>query len=141
MVKIGSLFDAFASFFRKPITENYPIERPQVAARFRGKLVFDPAKCVGCNLCCKDCPSDALEIITIDKAAKRFIVRYHIDRCTYCGQCVQSCRFKCMGMSNDEWELAALNKEAFEVYYGRDEDLAAFMAQFSGARPADPDKE
>jgi formate hydrogenlyase subunit 6/NADH:ubiquinone oxidoreductase subunit I len=131
-MKIGSLFDTLAAFFRKPDTENYPAERPHVAARFRGKLTYDPAKCVGCNLCCKDCPSDALEIITIDKAAKRFVVRYHIDRCTYCGQCVQSCRFKCLDMSSEEWELAALNKEAFEVFYGKDEDLAAFMERFSG---------
>jgi hypothetical protein len=26
-------------------------------------------------------------------------------------------------MSNEQWELAALNKEPFTVYYGKDEDV------------------
>ena len=140
-MKIGSMFkDIITSFFKKPVTENYPTERPEVAARFRGKLYYDPAKCTGCQLCVKDCPSDALEIITIDRANKRFVARYHVDRCTYCGQCVESCKFKCMGMSNEDWELAALNKESFQVDYGREEDLAALMEKFSGNQP-DPTKE
>ena len=81
-MKISSMFkDIITSFFKKPVTENYPAERPHIAARFRGKLHFDPTKCVGCQLCVKDCPSDALEIITIDRANKRFVARYHVDRC------------------------------------------------------------
>lgn len=132
-MKIGSMFkDLLISFFKKPITELYPFERPHVAERFRGKLFYDPAKCTGCNLCSKDCPSDALEIIILDRAAKKFVARYHMDRCTYCGQCIQSCKFKCMGMSNEDWELAALNKESFEVLYGKDEDIATLLAKFSG---------
>ena len=64
-----------------------------------------------------------------------FVARYHVDRCTYCGQCVQSCKFKCMGMSNEDWELAALDKQSFEVLYGREEDLAVLMERFSGNKP------
>lgn len=139
-MKIGSMFkDLLTSFFKKPVTEQYPFERPEVADRFRGKLFYDPAKCTGCNLCSKDCPSDALEIVILDRAAKKFVARYHVDRCTYCGQCIQSCKFKCMGMSNEDWELAALNKEAFEVLYGRDEDIDTLLAKFSGNK-AEPTK-
>ncbi len=127
-MKTGSMFkDILTSFFKKPITELYPYERPHVANRFRGKLIFDPAKCTGCNLCSKDCPSEALEIVILDRPAKKFVARYHIDRCTYCGQCVQSCRFNCLGMSNTDWELAALSKVSFEVYYGKDEDIATLL--------------
>ena len=72
-MKIGSMFkDLLTSFFSKPVTEQYPFERPEVAERFRGKLFYDPAKCTGCNLCSKDCPSDALEIVILDRAAKKF---------------------------------------------------------------------
>jgi formate hydrogenlyase subunit 6/NADH:ubiquinone oxidoreductase subunit I len=135
-MKFNSMFtDILTSFFKKPITENYPTVRPEVAERFRGKLYFDPAKCTGCNLCSKDCPSDALEIIILDRAAKKFVARYHVDRCTYCGQCVQSCKFKCIGMSNKDWELAALNKQSFEVYYGKDEDIAALLERRAAPLP------
>jgi hypothetical protein len=41
-------------------------------------------------------------------------------------------------MSNDEGELAALNKEPFTVYYGNDADIEAVLAKV--AQPdAEPD--
>ena len=45
------------------------------------------------------------------------------DRCTFCAQCVVSCRFDCLGMSSEMWELASTKKEPFTVYYGKDEDI------------------
>jgi hypothetical protein len=30
-------------------------------------------------------------------------------------------------MSNSEWEMASTSKEAFEVYYGREEDIALLL--------------
>jgi formate hydrogenlyase subunit 6/NADH:ubiquinone oxidoreductase subunit I len=60
-------------------------------------------------------------------------VKYHMDRCIYCGQCVVNCKFKCIGMSNQDWEHAALDKK-FMVYYGRDEDIASYLE--NSAQPA-----
>lgn len=121
--------DVVTSFFKKPVTRKYPFERKEAPERFRGKLVWDLSKCTGCQLCVKDCPAEALELITIDRAAKRFVMRFHADRCTYCAQCVVNCRLKCLELSNEEWELAALNKEPFTVHYGREEDIAPLLEQ------------
>lgn len=131
-MKIGSMFkDLLISFFSAPVTEKYPFEKPKTAERFRGGLFFDPAKCTGCNLCSKDCPANALEIVIIDRAAKRFVAHYNIDRCVFCSQCVQSCKFKCIGLSKDDWELAALTREPFTVNYGKDEDIAVFLERLN----------
>ena len=67
--------------------------------------------------------------MVIDRAAKRFVMCFHADRCTYCSQCVINCRFKCLKLSSEEWELAALSKAPFTNYYGRDVDVDAFLAQ------------
>ncbi len=121
---IGSMFgDVFRSLFKRPFTERYPFQRPQVPERLRAKVVWNPENCSGCQLCVKDCPANALELIVVDKARKRFVMRYHADRCIYCAQCVESCRFKCLGFSTEEWELASASKVPFEVLYGRDEDI------------------
>ena len=78
---IGSMFgDVFKSLFKKPVTEKYPFAESVTPEHFRGKLEWDPEKCTGCQLCVKDCPSNAIEIITIDKVNKKFVMRYHMER-------------------------------------------------------------
>lgn len=127
-MKIGTMFkDILASFFKKNSTQMYPFEKHPTPERFRGNLFYDPAKCTGCCLCVKDCPSKAIELVTLDRAAKRFVLKYHMDRCIYCGQCTLNCRFKCMGMSNKDWEHAALNREEFTVFYGKEEDVREML--------------
>lgn len=127
-MKIGTMLrDILTSLFRKPATELYPVQREPTPAHLRGKLIWNPEKCTGCCLCVKDCPCDAIEVITIDKANKRFVMRYDAGRCTFCSQCVQNCRFGCLEMSNEEWELAATDKSPFTIYYGREEDVRSIM--------------
>lgn len=124
--------DVLKSFFSKPVTRRYPFERREAPERFRGKLFWDLTNCTGCQLCVRDCPAGALELVVVDKASKHFIMRFHSDRCTYCGQCVVNCRFHCLSQSSDEWELAAVSKEPFNVYYGRTEEIEAVRAMSDG---------
>jgi formate hydrogenlyase subunit 6/NADH:ubiquinone oxidoreductase subunit I len=128
------LKDVLRSFAQRPVTEKYPFEKTPAPDRLRGKLVWNPEKCSGCCLCSKDCPSNAIELITLDKKAKRFVMRYHADRCTFCAQCVQNCRFECLSMSDTDWELAALTKQPFDVYYGKEDDVKAVLAKLAAAK-------
>jgi formate hydrogenlyase subunit 6/NADH:ubiquinone oxidoreductase subunit I len=126
-MKIGTMLkDILDSFFKNPATQMYPFEKIVPPGRYRGALIYNPAICTGCSLCVKDCPSNAIELTILDRAAKRFVLKYHMDRCIYCGQCVVNCKPKCMGMSNEDWEHARLTKE-FTVYYGKEEDVAGFL--------------
>ncbi len=135
-MRIGTmLWDVIGSLFRQEDTRLYPFERRDAPTRLRGALVWNPEKCTGCGLCAKDCPSNALEVITIDRANRQFVVRYHIDRCTFCAQCVQNCRFKCLGMSSEQWELAALNKEPFTIYYGEETNVDTILGKLAEGEP------
>lgn len=132
---VTMLWDVVRSLGKRPFTQPYPQEKQPAPERLRGKLHYDPEKCTGCCLCSLECPANALELITLDKKEKRFVMRYHLDRCTYCAQCVQNCRFGCLAMSPDEWELAATTKEPFTVYYGKDADVDTLLG--SNAAPAE----
>jgi len=130
MPTIGAMLgDVVHSLFIRPATEYYPFIRKSDPERLRGKLIWNPEKCSGCQLCVKDCPSEALELVVLDKATKRFVMLYHADRCTYCAQCVESCRLKCLEMSNAQWELASLKKDPFANYYGREGDVQNVLAR------------
>ena len=135
-MKLGTMFgDIISSLFKRPATQLYPFKRLEAPATFHGKLIWKPGQCNGCSLCVKDCPSEAIEMITVDKAAKRYVMRYHADRCTYCAQCVQVCRFKCLEMSDTLWEMAALDRKGFMVHYGHEVDVDAVLAKLSKEGP------
>jgi len=138
-MKIGAMLgDILRSLFKKPATEMYPFVKNSTPEDLRGALLYDSSKCTGCQLCIKDCPANAIELITIDKANKRFVMRYHPDRCVYCAQCVQNCRFKCLAMSDEQWELATTKREAFMVHYGKDEDVEFLLEKAAQAGAEEP---
>lgn len=102
------------SVFKKPATKNYPAEKPEAPERFRGKINFDPAKCTGCKLCVKDCPSNAIEITKI--AEKEFELSIDLAKCVYCGQCADSCARHAIGLTK-EFELAQLDNSKLKVTF------------------------
>jgi len=123
-MKLGTMIsDVTNSFFRRPITQKYPFERFETPDRLRGHLHWDSEKCTGCGMCGTDCPAGAIKMHVLDKKAKRFVMEYHVDQCTFCAQCVHSCNQDCLSMQKDVWELAALNKKPLVVYFGDPNDI------------------
>lgn len=131
--------DILRSFFTKYDTQLYPVERITPPERYRGVLSYNSSVCTGCSLCVKDCPSDAIELVILDRAAKQYVMKYHMDRCIYCGQCMVNCKPKGIAMSNQEWEHAALERN-FMAYYGKDEDITRYLEKISGTPAETTDK-
>lgn len=103
---------------RKPATCNYPAEKSPMPEHFRGRIRFRAENCIGCKICVRDCPSEAIEITRV--ADKVFEATFHLDRCIYCGQCVDSCPKGALELS-PEFELAQLDKGKLTVVCKREE--------------------
>ncbi len=85
------------------VTLPYPAQPKPVPANFRGRPIFDAAKCIGCAGCANNCP--AREILVCDVCQELRILQYLGRRCTYCGRCADVCPEKAITMSQ-EFETA-----------------------------------
>ena len=73
-----------------------PLNPPMpVGERFRGRLAYDREKCVGCRLCLRVCPANAIGFL---EESKKIVI--HNDRCCFCAQCTEICPPKCLAMSD-----------------------------------------
>jgi len=99
--------EALKHLFKKEATNLYPKEPFPTPPDFRGKLVYLPKKCIGCTLCVRDCPAQALKLDRI--AEKQFKMTIYHDRCINCGQCVEVCPTDALSMSA-EHEYASYDR-------------------------------
>ncbi|MFW6040443.1 MAG: 4Fe-4S binding protein [Thermoplasmatota archaeon] len=80
---------------------NPPVEIPP---DFRGRLKYDKDSCIGCKLCVRVCPSEAL---VFNEEKKK--VKHYVARCTFCAQCVNICPKSCFEFT-DEFLIANTDK-------------------------------
>ncbi len=112
--KLRELGEAIRAVVRGPYTSKFPFKPSPAAPRFRGKVEFDPEKCVQCGACVEVCPANAREQQddTV-KGIRREI--YHPERCIYCGQCVAYCTTKDGIEHTQEYDLAEITRDNYEV--------------------------
>lgn len=116
MIRPGAMIrTVLGSIFKKPATTHYPFAKVEISNTFRGKIVFTPEKCIGCKICMKDCPSNAITITKVGD--KQFQCEIDLAKCIYCAQCVDSCPKKALEATR-EFELASLNGTKLKAIYG-----------------------
>ena len=108
--KIGGL--ALSSLLKKPATTKYPFVKEPMIGKFRGKIKFSQPLCIGCKICMRDCPSNAIDIVKIGE--KQFDAILDLGKCIYCAQCCDSCPKKALEITG-EYELAVLDPKTLKV--------------------------
>jgi NADH-quinone oxidoreductase subunit I len=101
-------------------TEQYPLERPMVAERYRGapRLNMNPETgetlCIACNLCALACPENLIVVgWRRDDATRRKVLTtftYDTSRCMFCGLCEDACPTDCLELTQD-FEMASYVRE------------------------------
>lgn len=97
MSVLSKLKEAIVCLKAGRVTLPYPAQPRPAPPKFRGRPIFDAAKCIGCGGCASNCP--AREILVLDICQELRIVKYLGRRCAYCGRCADVCPEKAITMS------------------------------------------
>ncbi len=117
---LKGLLLTFKYTYSKVYTEQYPTERPRLAARYKGapRLNNDPETgetlCIACDLCAQICPEDLI-VVGIDRdpeSRKKVLTTYTFDtsRCLFCGLCQEVCPTNAIELTQD-FELATYDRK------------------------------
>jgi len=120
---------------QKPVTMQYPEERPILPDRHRGRHELERhenglEKCVGCELCALACPAKAIFVEGAEnppeapfsigeRYAKTYVV--NMIRCIFCGFCVEACPTEALQLKR-VFELADYSRQS--MIYTKDMLLA-----------------
>ena len=101
-------------------TEQYPLQRPQVAERYRGapRLNVNPdsneTMCIACDLCALACPEQLIvvkgERNPVTKRKEVVSWTYDLSRCMFCGLCEEACSTDALELTQD-YEMALYCRE------------------------------
>ena len=130
--------------FSKPITRQYPDEKPPMYPGFRGRhaMARDPetgkSKCVACMRCAIVCPSRCIHIDFQEEETtnKRIVNRYEIEalRCVYCGYCAEVCPVNAIILT-EVFEYSAYDRKSF---YFDENTLLEHWDSFVAEKGLDP---
>jgi NADH-quinone oxidoreductase subunit I len=103
-------------------TEQYPLERPQVAERYRGapRLNVNPdtneTMCIACDLCALACPENLIVVSSArnEQTRRKELTNftYDLSRCMFCGLCEDACPVDALELTQD-FELASYSREGW----------------------------
>lgn len=91
--------------------------KEKATKNFRGKIIYDPKKCIKCFSCVKNCPVSAIRFIRENNI---LFLEYFENRCIFCGTCEYVCPQKAIKLENKPQKIEN-NKNKLKFRFKKEE--------------------
>jgi formate hydrogenlyase subunit 6/NADH:ubiquinone oxidoreductase subunit I len=109
--KILQPFKLLRNLQKKPMTLIFPEESLPPVEGYRGRQLLDTEKCVGCGMCSRVCPNDAIRMVEFeDKKCPEI----DLGKCCFCALCAENCPTNALEMTGEIF-IAGYDK-SFALY-------------------------
>jgi len=109
---IQGLWVTLKNLLSPAVTLQYPKQRQQMSARYRGMVELKSDKCIMCMQCIKVCPVACLHLtFKMNEETKKKVLetfRYEAQLCCFCGFCEEVCPTSAIFLNKD-YEVALID--------------------------------
>ena len=104
--------EAISQLFSKPSCAMYPAVESIAAPRYRGRIAFDPTKCINCGMCERVCCGGAITH-TVEKTEEgdRITRSFNLGCCTFCAHYMDFCSTKAIQLTQDYHMIATKDED------------------------------
>jgi hydrogenase-4 component H len=108
MMIISKLKEALICIKAGKVTLPYPFAPRVPEDGFRGRVVVDAEKCIGCAGCAEVCPPRLIEVTDVTPELR--VLEFSLERCTYCARCSEVCPEQAITVTK-EFEQATTTRQ------------------------------
>ena len=104
--------EAISQLFSKPSCAMYPAVESIAAPRYRGRIAFDPTKCINCLMCERVCCGGAITH-TVEKTEEgdKITRSFNLGCCTFCAHCMDFCTHGAIELTQDYHMIATKEED------------------------------
>lgn len=106
--------EALSQLFSKSSCDMYPVVPKEAMPNYRGRIAYDPEKCIGCGMCERVCSGNAItrtvEHID-DETGDKITLSFNLGSCTFCATCADFCSQKAIELTGDYHMIATKEED------------------------------
>ena len=104
--------EALGNLFKKSSCDMYPVVPKEAAPHYRGRISYDPEKCIACGMCERVCAGGAISrTVEPVEGGDKITLTFNMGSCTFCSMCADFCSHHAIELTGDYHMIATKEED------------------------------